>query len=116
MQNNAGRTYVIFGTNTLSSAPGSVAELAMRQNYPNPFNPSTSIPYSVAENALVRMDIFDVTGKFVSTLVDIELNPGEYVAHWNGLDHGGEEVASGVYFCKLTANEQSITMKIVLVR
>ncbi len=115
-QNNAGRSYIIFGISNVTSANPSDLAFLMRQNYPNPFNPATSIPYSISERARVRMQLFDVTGKLVSTLVDSELNPGEYVARWDGRDRHGKDVASGVYFCRLTTSERSLTMKIVLVR
>ena len=117
VQSNAGKTYVIFGSGILSTVePTNPQSLSMRQNYPNPFNPATTIRYSISRSTHVHMAVFDVGGRMVATLVDSQQSPGEYAVGWNGLDDRGQEVASGVYFCRLTANQLTASTKMVLLR
>jgi hypothetical protein len=115
-QGNSGRTYVFWGRSPLSDTNPVPATLALRQNYPNPFNPTTTIAYSTTRAGRVRLLIYDVAGKNIATLVDKQEGPGEHFAHWDGRDASGTHVASGVYFCRLTASEGSRSMKLVLLR
>lgn len=75
------------------------------QNYPNPFNPSTNIEFRISEHGFVELDIFDLAGKRVRTLVDEIKGPGRYVVNWDGRDNGGRSSASGVYFYRLEVGE-----------
>lgn len=116
-QNNKGRTYVFFGCDIPSDTSGGTRrELAIRQNYPNPFNPRTTIEYSVPVRSHVRMVVYDVQGRRVATLVDRELDRGSYVADWAARDDAGREIASGVYFCRLSSRGEHVTSKLVLLR
>jgi hypothetical protein len=82
-----------------ASPPAAAARLG--QNVPNPFNPATVIPYEVGTPGRVRLDVFDVSGRFVRTLVD-RLEPrGKHSARWDGRDARGKPVASGRYFYRL---------------
>lgn len=99
-----------------------VEELAgfrIGQNYPNPFQQSTRIPYGVPAaqpGARIRVDVFDMSGRLVKTVVDGTAGSGEYEAVWDGRDSGGAAVASGVYFYRLTAGSFSETRKLHLSR
>ncbi len=86
--------------------------------YPNPFNPTTMIKYSIAEAGPVSLKIYNAAGQLVRTLVHEEQSPRPegFTAVWNGLGNRGEEVASGVYFYKLTSTEFSQTKKMVLLK
>lgn len=85
--------------------------------FPNPFNPSTRIGYVVASRAKVSVAVHDVSGRLVATLLDgAPREPGTYETAWNGLNEAGRRVASGVYFCRLTAGNAVATRKIVLMR
>jgi hypothetical protein len=84
---------------------------ALEQNYPNPFNPSTSIRFTIPENSLVNIRVFDVTGKEVQTLLNETKSAGNYSVDWNALNF-----PSGVYFYKMTVNSGSIEKKMVLVK
>jgi hypothetical protein len=101
-------------TQTATDAP--VASTSLGQNYPNPFNPSTSIPYTVRATANVRIDIFDAVGKRVATVVDGVRAPGTYVTTWDGLAPDGRKLSSGVYFSRLTAGNESMVRKLILVK
>jgi hypothetical protein len=89
----------------------------LHQNSPNPFNPTTSIRYSVARTgARVAMRVYDVAGRLVATVLDETSEAGEHVATWNGRDAGGEPVASGIYFCRLSVDGWSAARKMVLLK
>lgn len=91
---------------------------ALEQNVPNPFNPTTTIRYSIPVPGRVRLKIYDAAGRLVRTLVDEEQSPraGVFRVNWNGTNDAGREVASGVYFCRLTMKGYSQTKKMVILR
>jgi len=76
---------------------------SISQNYPNPFNSSTSIEFSLPYAGPVRLEVFDIMGRKVATLIDDVSNPGAYAIQWRGRDDGGNGVPSGVYFYRLSA-------------
>jgi len=79
--------------------------------YPNPFNVQTTIPYTIAEQGYVRLEVYSLRGRKVATLVDRMQTPGEYVVSLNA-----QEVPSGLYFVRLQTAGQQRVQKIVLVR
>lgn len=100
---------------TKSDAPVvSTPKFALEQNYPNPFNSSTRINFSVAERSNVRIDIFDVKGSFVRTVVNEQLDAGEWPVVWDGTDAHGNVMPSGTYVCKMTAGDFNQTLKMTL--
>jgi len=78
---------------------------ALHQNYPNPFNPSTTIGYELPRTSKVELQVYNVIGQRVATLVNEEQQPGHYSVVWNGYNDRGEQVAGGVYFYRLKAGE-----------
>jgi hypothetical protein len=86
-------------------------DFTLEQNYPNPFNPSTEIRFSLTRRAQVRLEVFDPTGRLVTTLLNRSLGAGEHTATWDGADY-----ASGVYLYRLTVGDQSDSKKMVLVK
>jgi hypothetical protein len=107
--------FSINGTTSVGETP-EVAWFGLSQNYPNPFNPLTSIEFSIDRTASVSLRIFDVAGKIVKTLIQKDLGPGKHAVHWNGLDDGGRQVASGVYVYRLEAEGNTVTRKMVLLK
>ncbi|HDR04023.1 MAG TPA: T9SS type A sorting domain-containing protein, partial [Candidatus Marinimicrobia bacterium] len=89
---------------------------ALSQNFPNPFNPVTQIPYQLPEANQASIIIYDITGKAVSTLINRHHEAGFYNILWNGSDHTGKQVASGIYFIRFQAGENSFTKKMMLIR
>ena len=80
------------------------------QNFPNPFNPTTTVQFQIpdkigTENIRTVVQVYDVLGRVVKTLVDENLSPGFYTRHWNGLNDKSEKISSGVYFYSITAGE-----------
>ena len=96
------------------------ALFALDPSYPNPFNASTVIPFQVDGAAggeqRVTLDILDVTGQRVQRLVDRALAPGPYSRVWDGTDHAGRPVASGVFLAHLRVDGSTATGKLVLLR
>ncbi|MFH1502708.1 MAG: C1 family peptidase [Candidatus Eisenbacteria bacterium] len=86
-------------------------------NYPNPFNPSTAIRYSVpSPGGLVRLTVYDLTGREVKTLVSEQKRAGDYLAVWYGKDDRGNELGSGVYFYRLEVGEFRFERKMVMLK
>ena len=73
-------------------------------NYPNPFNPSTTIGYSLATSAGIRLNIYNLKGEKVRTLIDRYQSAGTFEIDWNGRNDDNGRVASGVYICKMEIN------------
>jgi len=86
-------------------------EFALAQNYPNPFNPSTQITYAVPKAAKITLEIFDVLGRKVATLVDGVVTPGYYTANFNA-----SSMSSGIYFYRLSSPGVTFTKKMLLLK
>jgi uncharacterized protein (TIGR03790 family) len=99
-------TLTVTGTEQTSAAP---LNFDLGQNYPNPFNPSTMITYSIASPQLVRLVLYDITGRVVATLVNSHMDAGTYSVQWNA-----GAMPSGVYFYKLDAGNFSSVKKLLL--
>jgi len=91
-------------------------EFALAQNYPNPFNPETTITYDLAEGAAVRLDVYNVMGQLVHTLVNQQQAAGRYRVVWNGMDAGSRQVASGVYFYRIQTQGFNAVRKLLLLK
>jgi hypothetical protein len=89
----------------------------LRQNVPNPFNPRTEIAYELpVAGGLVKLEIYDVRGRRVRTLVDGPVAGGTHTAVWNGLADDGRALPTGLYFARLRADGKESTVKMVLLR
>jgi hypothetical protein len=102
-----------------TDAPGNVTPrtYGLGQNTPNPFNPVTKISYFVpAGGGHVTIEVIDVAGRVVRRLVDDHRTEGEHAAVWDGRDEKGRELASGVYFYRMTAPNTEITRKMLLLK
>jgi hypothetical protein len=78
-------------------------EFALSQNYPNPFNPTTNVKYALPVQSRVTMEVYNVLGQRVRTLVSDDQVAGYHVIEWDGMGNGGQHLASGVYFLQLSA-------------
>lgn len=93
----------------------------LHQNYPNPFNPSTTIAFTIsggaeAPSGQVALEVFNVLGQRVVTLLESHLAPGHYEVEWDGRDRNGNTMASGLYFYRLQADGRAETKKMVLLK
>ena len=86
------------------------------QNTPNPFNPSTTIRYTLAEGAKVRLSIYNVLGQEIRVLVNVVQAAGAYNAVWDGRDAFGREVSTGLYLYRLKAGTHVAVNKMVLAK
>ena len=85
-------------------------------NYPNPFNPSTTIEFALSKPSDVKLDVFNLLGQKITTLVNSRMEAGNHSVIWNGRDASGNSVASGAYFYKLNTNDYASTRKMVLAK
>ena len=86
-------------------------------NYPNPFNPTTRIRYMVPDpGSMVRITVYDLSGRLVRTLVDEELPGGTYMAVWHGRDDTGKRMSSGVYFYRIEIGNYRVDRKMVMLK
>jgi len=88
----------------------------VHQNYPNPFSPTTIISYSLPVKADVTVSIYKVLGQTVRTFAQGEQSAGTYSVTWDATDSHGKEVASGMYFYKVTAGEFAASRKMMLLK
>ena len=91
-------------------------QVTLYQNYPNPFNPLTTIKYTLSKNAKVNMDIFDSNGKLVSNLFQGNQNTGIKSLTWNGTNHLGQKVTTGIYIYRLLVDETFFTKKMIFLK
>lgn len=94
---------------------GAVSAFALADNYPNPFNPATNIEFAVPNQSTVTLDVYDVHGRLVKSLVSGEhYAQGRYSVRWDGTNGTGQRVASGMYFARMQAGSFSSTKKMIL--
>lgn len=92
------------------------ANLVLLGNYPNPFSLQTEIKYEIKESAPVRIDIYNLKGQLVSTLVNEAKTAGLHGVVWNGLDKNNRQVVSGIYYYTMTSGNFTGTRKLILLR
>ncbi len=89
---------------------------ALSQNYPNPFNPTTNIRFSLPTEQRVRLQVFDVTGSLVKTILDEAISAGNREAAWDGTNTAGAKVASGMYLYRIQAGNFTAVKKMVMLK
>jgi hypothetical protein len=106
-----------FVTDVISDQPEALPEgYTLRQNYPNPFNPGTTIGYNLPVRAAVRIDIFNVLGQRVRTLVNQPQSAGSHNVVWDGTDDSGRQQAGGVYFYRARLGEVTVSRKMIMIK
>ncbi len=93
------------------SSPSLIKAYLLQQNYPNPFNPSTTINYSIPKSSNVKIEVYNLLGKKISTLVNEFKSAGSYKVKWNA-----ENFSSGIYFYRIQAEGFSETKKMILLK
>lgn len=91
-------------------------QFCLKQNYPNPFNPMTTVEYSISARSAVKIDIFNVLGQKVRTLVDDVKSAGSYRIEWAGTDDAGRSVSTGVYLYLFRAGDHVEAKKMLLLK
>ena len=87
---------------------------ALQNNYPNPFNPETTIKYQLPEAGEVTLEIYNMLGQVVNTLVNDYQTAGRYVIQWDATNNNGQSLSSGVYFYRISAGEEFHSIKKML--
>ncbi len=93
-----------------------ITKFDLQQNYPNPFNPVTYIDYRLPVQSKVQLNIYNLTGQMVKSLVDSNQPKGVHRVEWHGTDQNNLPVASGIYFYRLETDDFTKVMKLVLIR
>ncbi|HOE91117.1 MAG TPA: choice-of-anchor J domain-containing protein, partial [Candidatus Cloacimonadota bacterium] len=106
----------IAGSEATGENVPSVLQTALVGNYPNPFNPTTTISYNLANDSHVSIDIYNVKGQKVKTLVNDRVTAGTHNVVWNGKDDSGKNVGSGIYFFNMKAGKYTSTRKMILMK
>ncbi len=91
-------------------------ETALHANHPNPFTTSTLISFSLKENAHVEIEIYNIKGAHVASLIRETLETGNYEIEWDGTDQFGHNVSPGIYFCRISAGQYVSTNKMILMK
>lgn len=91
-------------------------EYNLSQNYPNPFNPTTNIAFSIPEQTHVKLEIFNIIGQKINSLVDTELTAGNHEIKWDGTNKNGRAVATGLYFYRLSTENFVQSKKMVMIK
>jgi hypothetical protein len=93
-----------------------IAQTVLKGNFPNPFNPQTIISYDIKDKAAVRIDIFNLKGQLIRTLVNGMIDKGNQQVIWNGTDANGNPVASGVYQYRMQAGDYKSVRRMMLIK
>jgi hypothetical protein len=118
LADNIAKARLVIGTQEYLNGvtPPVPTRYFLDQNSPNPFNPITRIRFGLPKPGKVRLDVLNILGQTVTTLIDRELNAGYHTVEWNGDDADGHGVASGIYFYRLRAAGYSASRKMVLLK
>ena len=111
--NAQGAQFSIQVTSTVGVEDLPIAGVALDPAQPNPFVTHSRIEYSLAAAGPVRLEVFDLNGRHLATLVSETLPPGRHATTWNGRADNGRKVASGVYFVRLQAAGKTLSQRVV---
>ena len=107
---------IVLSTTDLTGRAALPRQLLLHKNYPNPFNPVSTLQYDLPQRAFVRLVIYDLRGREVSTLVDARVGPGYHRVTWNSRNEDGRELPSGIYIARLVTPEYAKSIKMVLLK
>lgn len=109
MDYNGTTKYYYLSNEVIIGVPG---KFSLSQNYPNPFNPATKINFELPYNTHVKLAVYDVTGRMITEIISGKL----YTAGYHTIEFNASNLSSGVYFYKLTTNENNSIKKMVLIK
>ena len=113
LTSNPNYYYVSFREEDKNQVP---AKFSLSDNYPNPFNPTTTISFNLAAESNVTIDVYNIKGQKVKSLLNDQLPTGQHSVVWDGLDDNGKTVTSGIYFYKIVAGENTEMKKMLLLK
>jgi hypothetical protein len=106
-------TLIILGIEDQFSLP---KEFTVLPAFPNPFNPSTTITYGLNTDSKVSIQIFNITGRLITTLINAEQASGWHSIVWNATNQQGERIPAGLYLSKITSGNEVKTSKLMLLK
>ena len=106
-------TDLTLGTHDINTLPTSFTVLPA---FPNPFNPVTTITYGIDTDSRVTVNIYDITGQLITTLLNTEQTQGWHSIKWNGRNDDNKQVPAGIYLSKITSNNKTKTTKLMLLK
>lgn len=111
-------TLVAWISKNIEGDLGSVPpeDIVLKQNYPNPFNQSTLIEYKLYRRAHVTVEIFNVSGQWIRSLVEGEQSIGSYATEWDGRSDNGHELTTGLYYYRVAAGDHVKVKKMLLLK
>jgi len=112
----AQEVYIEITEKTNSDINALPTHFELAQNFPNPFNPSTEVHFALPHSCQVSLEIFNIAGQKVTTLVNQPLDAGYHSVVWNGCESSGNQVASGIYFYRLKTDDFQQTKKMMLLK
>lgn len=95
---------------------GRTYKYGLSQNYPNPFNPATTITYTLPENGMVTIKVYDILGREIAVLTDGLNTSGSHSVVWSGKDSKGRDVSSGVYFYNIKFKDQTVVKMMLMLK
>jgi len=109
-------TYTILRTGIDESETSIPTAFVLQQNYPNPFNPITTIAYSIPKSSHVKLEIYNLMGAKIKTLVSAQMDPGQHTVQWDTRDEYGSSVSGGMYLYRMQAGSYVEVRKMLLIR
>ncbi len=94
----------------------SAPQMQLAQNFPNPFNPETNISFSLPKSGNINLSVYNIRGQLVARLIDDFLEKGTHTISWESKDNSGKNVASGIYYYRLSDGNSSRTRKMLLLK
>ena len=116
LQTGSGLTYYTMQLSDKSEIESIIPVTQLHQNYPNPFNPTTTIAYNLASDGPVTLEVYNIKGQKVTTLVNKQQSAGSHTIVWDGKDDSGRAVSSGVYHYRLRTNNNYVSRKMLLMK
>jgi hypothetical protein len=110
------RNFTTFGEVSVKDEKIIPTQFSLAQNYPNPFNPATTIAYCIAKITQVRLEVYNLVGQKIRTLVNEAQPAGYYTARWNGKDEQDQPMPSGAYIYRLTTDSFTETKQMLLIK
>jgi hypothetical protein len=111
-----------LGDNSITSVDdnyntSTVEGFGLVSNFPNPFNPTTTIEFTLPEQGIVKVEVYDILGSKVSTLIDNqELSAGLKRLVWNGKNDKGIQMVTGTYIYRISSGKFSVSNKMMLLK
>jgi len=110
------RVIIMINSDLLTSIRETEQQAFLGLNYPNPFTVETSIPVTNGKPCAISLEIFDIRGMKIRTLISREYLTGSHIIHWDGCDDSGSQVKAGVYFYRMTTDNTVQTRRMILIR